>query len=249
MGAPGALLVGLGEPPRRPGAAPHVRDRLPHPVRLHRRLHLCRLRALAAAARPVDERARPGLPGVPAVDGDDAAGRERQPPRRAGRCPARQPGAGPRRAGLDAVAEPGRDHRRAWRWSASGPFSPRPSPPAMSAASQPATRLPPAASIFRPIIAAGSPARRVIGQLFDRFGWPVADRRNIRGARAGGRARASPRRTGAGTMSERYRRGVDIVQAVVRRPGRAIPDQPGRRSRARFRADGDRVSVWRYLCA
>ena len=28
---------------------------------------------------PVDDRARPGLPGVPAVDGDDAAGRERRP--------------------------------------------------------------------------------------------------------------------------------------------------------------------------
>ena len=80
-GAP--LLVRLGGASRRSAPAPRFRDRLPDPVRLHRHLHLCRLRARRAAAGAVDDGDRLRLLRLPAVDGDNAARRRhRQPVRR-----------------------------------------------------------------------------------------------------------------------------------------------------------------------
>ena len=140
-------------------------------------------------------RARPRLPGVPAVDDHDADGRQRHAPVRSGRRAATASlVVALARACAAAVAQPRSQSSPAWRWSGSARSSPRRSPPAMSAASPSATKRRRAASICHPIIAADSPGPPSIGQLFDRFGWPAAIVRRLRGACRSRLARASSSR-------------------------------------------------------
>ena len=154
----------------RPAAAGELRDRLLHPVRLHRHLHLRQFRARARADRPRSDGARLRLLRLPAVDRDDAAGRTRgrsasgrarrcgrvSAPRPPGcRCSSAEPAGGARRprarrnrhllrpGDRDRLRQPHGDGRPR---SASGLYL---------------------ASYFL----GGLVGSAVLGQIFDRFGW------------------------------------------------------------------------------
>ena len=126
-----------------------------------------------AAAGGRHDGARLRLFRLPAVDRHHAA---RRPGRRAASAPGRPSGLRSRvaGAGLPLLLTPSLPPcSSAWPWSASAPSSPRPPPPASSAAPPPPTAARRAASISPATSSAAWSARAVLGQVFDRLGWPA----------------------------------------------------------------------------
>ena len=171
MPEPPSPLAAAARPPAPCGLRSAFAHRLPHPVRVHRHVHLRQFRPGPAAAVARADGPGPGLFGVPAGRRDDAAGRPGRP--RLGTrpviwgalvvagtacrscCPRLSPTL---LTGLVLVA--------------SARSSRRPSPPALSAGRwrKPGYRE---RTLSRRPLLGGLAGRAVLGQLFDRFGWTV----------------------------------------------------------------------------
>ena len=165
---------GVARAPAQPAAARGLRHRFLHPVRLHRHVHLRQFRAGARAAV-----ARP--------DGSSASSISCSCRRSSPRCwragAVQRFGTRPTlwgalalagaRFAAPAAAQASPRSCRAWCWSASGRSSPRRPRPASSSRAATDDRGSASGIYLACYFFGGLVGTAVLGQFFDRFGWPA----------------------------------------------------------------------------
>ena len=169
----GARRSPPGSSTAQPAAARGLRHRLLHPVRLHRHVHLREFRAGAPAAVARPDGARLRLFRVPAFDRHDAAGRPRG---RSASAPGRPSGArwrwpAPGCRCFSCRVLP----RSCWAWSLVGVGTFFAQATATGFVGRAATTDRGAASgiYLACYFSGGLVGSAVLGQLFDRIGWPA----------------------------------------------------------------------------
>ena len=153
--------------------ARRVRHRLLHPVRVHRHVHLRELRAGAPAAVARPDGARLRLFRVPALDRHDAA---RRPRRRSASARDRRCGRrwrSPASACRCCCCRASPQCCSAWCSSASARSSRRRPRPASSSRAATADRGSASGIYLACYFAGGLVGSAILGQVFDRIGWPA----------------------------------------------------------------------------
>ena len=169
----GAMLARPRRASPQPSASGRFRDRILHPLRLHRRLHLREFRSRPAADRHRHDGGRVRLFRLSAVHADDAGGRSlrrslRGPDDRLGRFDRR-----PDRPANADCAEPRGGRSRIDAGGVSERSLPRRSRPASSDMRRAVNRGAASGLYLASYFAGGLVGSAVLGQVFDRFGWPA----------------------------------------------------------------------------